>query len=217
MNKIKVVLADDHAILSEGTASVLKDFDQFELVGKASNGAEALEMVVSEKPDVLVSDISMPGLLVFDIIEEIKKHALPTRVLIFTMHDTADYVFKALDSGVSGYVTKYAEPDEIIKAITAVADGQEYYSQSITQIIVQGFREQKSWENDAHNPLSVLTKREREVLMLIVEGLNSKQIAERLYLSERTVSNHRANMLQKCEVNNTVELVKLYLNNVNKW
>ena len=217
MNKIKVVLADDHAILSEGTASVLKDFDQFELVGKASNGAEALEMVVSEKPDVLVSDISMPGLLVFDIIEEIKKHALPTRVLIFTMHDTADYVFKALDSGVSGYVTKYAEPNEIIKAITAVADGQEYYSQSITQIIVQGFREQKSWENDAHNPLSVLTKREREVLMLIVEGLNSKQIAERLYLSERTVSNHRANMLQKCEVNNTVELVKLYLNNVNKW
>ena len=217
MNKIKVVLADDHAILSEGTASVLKDFDQFELVGKASNGAEALEMVVSEKPDVLVSDISMPGLLVFDIIEEIKKHALPTRVLIFTMHDTADYVFKALDSGVSGYVTKYAEPDEIIKAIAAVADGQEYYSQSITQIIVQGFREQKSWENDAHNPLSVLTKREREVLMLIVEGLNSKQIAERLYLSERTVSNHRANMLQKCEVNNTVELVKLYLNNVNKW
>ena len=217
MNKIKVVLADDHAILSEGTASVLKDFDRFELVGKATNGAEALEMVVAEKPDVLVSDISMPGLSVFDIIEEIEKQALSTRVLIFTMHDSADYVFKALDSGVSGYITKYAEPDEIVKAITAVANSQEYYSQPITQIIVQGFREQKSWENDAHNPLSVLTKREREVLMLIVEGLNSKQIAERLYLSERTVSNHRANMLQKCEVNNTVELVKLYLNNVNKW
>ena len=217
MDNIKVVLADDHAILSEGTASVLKDFDQFELVGKASNGAEALEMVVAEKPHVLVSDISMPGLSVFDIIDEIKKRVISTRVLIFTMHDTADYVFKALDSGASGYVTKYADPDEIVKAITAVAEGQEYYSQSITQIIVQGFREQKSWENDAHNPLSVLTKREKEVLMLIVEGLNSKQIAERLYLSERTVSNHRANMLQKCEVNNTVELVKLYLNNVNRW
>ncbi len=133
------------------------------------------------------------------------------------MHDTADYIFKALNSGVSGYIAKYVERDELVKAITTVATGEEYYSQTIAQIIVKGFKEKKSREGNTQNPINVLSKREKEVLLLIVDGLNSKQIAERLFLSERTVSNHRANMLQKCGVNNTVELVKLYLDNANKW
>lgn len=216
-DKITVVLADDHAILSEGTASVLGDYDAFELLGKATDGGEALRLVTEGEPDVLVSDITMPGQSVFDIVEEIKKENLKTRVLIFSVHDTPNYVFKALNSGVSGYITKFAAGDELVEAIKTVARGEEYYSQPITQIIVKGFKEKKNQENDTQNPINVLSKREKEVLSLIVEGLNSKQIAERLFLSERTVSNHRANMLQKCSVNNTVELVKLYLDNANKW
>ena len=215
--KISVVLADDQAILSEGTASVLREYDDFVLLGKATNGEQALTLVLEHEPDVLVSDITMPGKSVFDIVTEIEQQKLKTRVLIFSVHDTPDYVFKALSSRVSGYITKYVDRDELVAAITTVAQGNEYYSQRITQIIVKGFKEKKSLENDTQNPINVLSKREKEVLLLIVEGLNSKQIAERLFLSERTVSNHRANMLQKCKVNNTVELVKLYLENANKW
>ena len=217
MNNVTVVLADDQAILSEGTASVLNDYDAFVLLGKATDGEQALALILEHEPDVFVSDITMPGKSVFDIVKEIEKQELKTRVLIFSVHDTPDYVFKALNSGVSGYITKYVDRDELVEAITTVARGEEYYSQRITQIIVKGFKEKKNHENDTQNPINVLSKREKEVLMLIVEGLNSKQIAERLFLSERTVSNHRANMLQKCKVNNTVELVKLYLDNANKW
>lgn len=217
MSNITVVLVDDHAILTEGTASILREYDFIDLVGAVNDGGEALKMVIEQKPDVLVADISMPGVSIFDIIQEIEKEQLPTKVLILSMHDSPDYVFKALNSGVNGYITKYADRDEMVKAIQTVAKGDEYYSQIITQVIVKGFKEKKNQDNNDQNPINVLSKREKEVLALLVEGLNSKQIAERLFLSERTVSNHRANMLQKCGVNNTVELVRLYLDNVNKW
>lgn len=217
MDKITVVLADDHAILAEGTASILKDYDFIDIVGSVNDGEKALELVIENEPNVLVSDISMPGNSIFDIVQEINKSQLKTKVLILSMHDTPDYVFKALNSGVNGYITKYADRDEVVKAIQIVAKGEEYYSQPITQVIVKGFKDKKNQESNNQNPINVLSKREKEVLMLLVDGLNSKQIAERLFLSERTVSNHRANMLQKCQVNNTVELVKLYLDNVNKW
>ncbi|MEM8967639.1 MAG: response regulator transcription factor [Bacteroidota bacterium] len=217
MSKMTVVLADDHAILTEGTASILKEYDFIDLLGAVSNGEEALQLVMEHKPDVLVADISMPGTSIFDIVQKIKENQLPTKVLILSMHDTPNYVFQALNSGVDGYITKYADREEVVEAIQTVANGDEYYSQTITQVIVKGFKEKKSQENDTQNPINVLSKREKEVLSLLVEGLNSKQIAERLFLSERTVSNHRANMLQKCQVGNTVELVRLYLDNANKW
>lgn len=213
MNKVKVVLADDHAILTQGTASILMEYDFIEVVGTACNGEKAMEMVRAKKPDVLIADISMPGKSIFEITEDIKEHGYPTKVLVFSMHNTSDYVFRALNSGVSGYITKFADKEEVIKAIQNVAKGEEYYSQSITQIIVKGFKNRQNTELSEQNPLNVLSKREKEVLSLIVDGLNSKQIAEKLFLSERTVSNHRANMLQKCQVKNTVELVRIYLDN----
>jgi DNA-binding NarL/FixJ family response regulator len=217
MNKYKVALADDHAILTEGTASILSEYDFIEIVGIASDGEQAYQLVQNHKPDVLVSDITMPGTSVFDISDDIYNKDLKTKVLVFTMHDSPDYVYKALNSHISGYITKNAERDELVKAISTIAEGDEYYSQPITQIIVKGFKNRKQKDADTQNPMNVLSKREKEVLMLLIEGYNSKQIAEKLFLSERTVSNHRANMLQKCKVSNTVELVKLYLDNVNKW
>lgn len=216
--KIKVVLADDHAILTEGAASILAEHDFIELVGTASDGGETEQLLKDQHPDVLVSDISMPGKSIFDIANELKNHKdLRTKILIFSMHDSPNYVYNALNSNISGYITKNAEKDELIKAIKSVASGEEYYSQPITQIIVKGFKNRKQGQLESKNPIDLLSKREKEVLMLLIEGYNSKQIAEKLYLSERTVSNHRANMLQKCKVSNTVELVKLYLDNVNKW
>ncbi len=217
MTPIKVLLADDHAILTQGTAFILAEYDFIKVIGSVDNGEAAMEMVREAKPDILIADISMPGKSIFEITEEINKNEYATKVLVFSMHETAEYVFKALNSGVSGYLTKFSDKEEVVKAIRHIAGGGEYYSQPVTQIIVQGFKTRKKAEVDDHNPLKVLSKREKEVLGMIAEGLNSKQIAERLFLSERTISNHRANMLQKCKVNNTVELVRLYLDHKPDW
>lgn len=217
MTKCKVVLADDHAILTQGTSSILSDYEDIELIATASDGEQLHKLVEDLHPDILISDISMPGMSIFDISEEIKQKNLDTKVLIFTMHKSPEYIYKALNSHVSGYITKTAEKEELINAIKTLKEGKEYYSQPISQIIVQGFKKRNEQDADDLNPISKLSKREKEVLGLLVEGLSSRQIADKLFLSERTVSNHRANMLQKCKVNNTIELVRLYLDNVNKW
>ncbi|WPP50327.1 response regulator transcription factor [Catalinimonas niigatensis] len=217
MDKCKVVLADDHAILTQGTSSLLSEHDDIELVGTASDGEQLHKLVQELHPDILISDITMPGKSIFDISNDIKRKGLNTKVIIFTMHESPDYVYKALNSHISGYLTKNSVKNELIDAINSIKEGKEYYSQPISQIIVKGFKSRNHQDTEDQNPINVLSKREKEVLTLLIEGLNSRQIAEKLFLSERTVSNHRANMLQKCKVNNTVELVRLYLDNVNKW
>lgn len=215
MCKIKLALADDHAILIEATASILKEYDFIELVGSASDGEQTLELIESKNPNILVSDITMPGMSVFDISEAISKKSYPTKILIFTMHNSANYIYQALNSKISGYITKNSGKEELLKAIQTIAKGDEYYSQEISQIIVKGFKNRH--QTNPQNPLDLLSKREREVISLVAEGLSSKQIADKLFLSERTVSNHRANMMQKCKVGNSVELVMLYMDNAQKW
>ncbi|WKN30166.1 response regulator transcription factor [Porifericola rhodea] len=214
MRKCKVVLADDHAILTESTSFMLSTHEDIELIGVASDGEQLHQLIQMHKPDVLVSDISMPGRSIFDITEEIKRTGLPTKVLIFTMHESADYVQKALRHQVDGYLTKNADTEELISAIKSLSKGGEYYSQTVNRVVIAGLKKKQRSDEDSFdekNPLSALSKRELEVLSLISEGLSSKQIAEKLYLSERTISNHRANMLQKSRVHTTVELVRLYL------
>ncbi|MEN7546552.1 response regulator transcription factor [Rapidithrix thailandica] len=214
-NKIKVVIADDHSILRQGTAAILSDYEDIDIVGLASNGDEVQKLVDIYQPDVLVSDIDMPGKSIFQVIKQIKDSNYSTQILLLTMHETPDYVFKALEYGVSGYLTKITEEGELIKAIRYLHKGKEYYSYEITQVIVKGYKSRK--DGNGANPIDQLSKREKEVLSLLAEGLNTKQISEKLFISESTVSNHRSNMLQKCDVTNTVELVKIYLESINKW
>jgi DNA-binding NarL/FixJ family response regulator len=215
--KCKVVLADDHAILAEGTSALLADYPFIELMGIATDGESAHMLVEKHQPDILISDITMPGMSIFDISADIKKKGLATKVILFTMHDSPDYVYKALNSNVAGYLTKNAEKEELLKAIHRVIDGKEYYSQQVSHVIVKGFKKRNYDKSESQDPIDLLSKREKEVLKLLVEGMNSKEIADKLFLSERTVSNHRANMLQKCKVDNTVKLVRLYMDNKNKW
>jgi len=127
------------------------------------------------------------------------------------MHDSGNYVYKALECNVNGYITKNSNASELTDAILKVSKGEEYYSQSISQVIAKGYKYNISYLHEKNSPLSQLSKREREVLSYLAEGYTSKQIAEKLFLSTRTVSNHRANMLQKCGLSKTIELVKLYL------
>jgi two-component system response regulator DegU len=213
MDKINLVLADDHSILRQGTAAILSAYEDINILDVASNGSDLLRLVLLHKPDLLVSDIAMPGVPVFDVIHKIKEEKLPTKVLLLTMHDSSEYIFKALEYGISGYLTKDTVKEELITAIRTISQGGEYYSQNITNSIIQAHKSKSGSSQQRSNPLNVLSAREMEVLSLIAEGLSTKEIAQKLFLSARTVSNHRSRMLQKCDVNNTVELVRLYLEN----
>jgi DNA-binding NarL/FixJ family response regulator len=211
MDKIRIVLADDHSILRQGTATMLSAYDDIEVVDVAANGEDLLKMIQEHKPHILVSDIGMPGISVFEILEIIEQEGISTKVLLLTMHDTPDYIFKALEYNISGYLTKDTVKDELVKAIRTIYQGGEFYGQNITQSIIRSHKIQKDFSNQNRNPLTNLSVRELEVLDHIAQGLTTRQIADKLFLSERTVSNHRSRMLQKCEVNNTVELVRMYL------
>lgn len=211
MDQIRIVLADDHSILRQGTATMLSAYEDIIITDVASNGNDLLKILTRQEPDILVSDIGMPGLPIFTVLEKIKEAKLKTKVLLLTMHDSAEYIFKALEYGISGYLTKDTVKEELITAIRAIYNGGEYYSQNITNSIIRAHKNKSTKPQNEANPLQIFSARELEVLSLIAEGYSTKQIAEKLFLSERTVSNHRSRMLQKCDVSNTIELVKLFL------
>jgi DNA-binding NarL/FixJ family response regulator len=206
MKKIKVVLADDHSLVRQSMARLLTEYEDIEIVGLAADVQELIKLVDENNPDVIVVDIEMPGKNIFENITELRKQNTQPKILILTMHDSSDWVFKALENGISGYLTKFSEKEELVNAIRIVYEGKEYYSQNIKDIIEKGLTDQR----DGKNPLSRLSKREIEILELLAEGEKTKVIAEKLYISERTVSNHRANILAKLGVSNTPELLKIY-------
>ncbi|MCC5919714.1 MAG: response regulator transcription factor [Cyclobacteriaceae bacterium] len=209
----RVIIADDHSILRQGTKAMLESAENIDVLYAAADGEDLYNKIIELRPDIVISDITMPGKSIFEIIVELKENQVPTKILILSMHESEDYVKRALEVGVSGYLTKYAGKDELLTAIKTIYDGEEYYSRYIAGLLVKGFKAKNDSDQDNSNsPLSVLSKREKEVLSLLAQGLNTKDIAEKLFLSERTVSNHRSNMIQKCGVKNTFELVSIYFN-----
>jgi DNA-binding NarL/FixJ family response regulator len=208
---IRVVLVDDHVILQQGIASLLREYEDVEVVGEASSGPEALLLVETLLPDVLISDVAMPHLSGYDLLEQVKARQVPTRVLFLTMYDKPDFITKALQMGVAGYLTKDTVKDELVQAVRAISSGQVYFGRRIMQAIANEFVAIKSAPRQGENLRTKLSKREYEIIVLISEGLSTRQIADKLFISERTVSNHRVNIMNKCNVNNSVELAKLYL------
>jgi DNA-binding NarL/FixJ family response regulator len=211
---ISLVIVDDHSILKQGIASMLSEYADLEVLGEASDGTEALKLIEKQPPDVLITDITMPGLSGYELLERIKARALPTRVIFLTMHDKLDFIFKAIDMGVNGYLTKETLKDELVQAIRAVYANQVYYGQKIIHAVLQELSYRQRFPGKKQDLSSLLSKREYEILVLIAEGMNTRKIAEKLFISERTVSNHRLNMMNKCNVSNTVELVKLYYQSI---
>jgi DNA-binding NarL/FixJ family response regulator len=202
-----ILIADDHSILREGMKLMLSEYSDLELIGAASNGDQVLDWMKIRVPDLLISDLSMPGKPVFKVLEEIHSKYPQVKTLIVSMHDTPDYVVQAMKLGISGYLTKYSAKEELMKAIRCILNGENYYSNEIAQVLLKGNLK----EDNARARFQHLSKRELEVLKLLAEGLNSKEIGDRLFISERTVSNHRAHILEKTDARNTAELVRLYL------
>ncbi len=207
---ITVILADDHGIVRDGIKATLYDEKNIKIIGEASNGKEAIEKVRALLPDVLIIDISMPEMNGIEAARILVDEGVTTKSLILSMHDREEYVFKAIEAGANGYLLKDTGKEEFVKAINIVSKGEKYFSSSISNVLVSGYlhtlknRDHALQEND-----SLLTKREKGILILIVDGKNNREIADELNISVRTIETHRSNIMKKLQAKNAIELVKI--------
>jgi two-component system response regulator NreC len=206
MEKIRILLADDHAILRDGIRALLKDEPGLEVIGEAENGLEVVQMTDQLRPDIVIMDIGMPRLNGLEATRQILSLSPTTRVLILTMHDNEEYIRQVLAAGALGYILKDAAARELIQAIKIVHRGEAVLSPAITRLVIEDYLR---WGNlQTRNETSCLTPREREVLQLIAEGYTNKQMAEILCLSIKTVQSHRLKMMQKLDLHDRAELIK---------
>jgi len=203
MGRIKVLLVDDHAIMRDGIRSLLGVHDDIEIIGEASEGKEAVNKARDLEPDVVVMDIAMPGMDGLEATRRIIKRNPRMKVLVLTQHDNKEYILSAMKAGASGYVPKRALGSELASAIHAVYSGDSYLYPSAAAAVIEGYRQQAYTE-----PYDALTAREREILKLIAEGHTSRQIAEMLFISLKTVVGHRAKIMEKLDLHNRAELIK---------
>ena len=205
MNRIRVLIVDDHAILRDGIRSLLDRQEDLEVVGEACNGREGVEQVEKLKPDIVLMDIAMPVMNGLEATQQIKKDYPEVKVLILTQHDNREYVAPLLQAGASGYVLKRSGGREVVMAIREVYSQGAYLEPSVARKVLE---EIAAPQETTASTVPYLTEREREVLKLVVEGKSNKEIGAYLGISPKTVSVHRSNVMMKFEVQNTVELVR---------
>lgn len=206
MDKIRILLADDHKIFRDGVRSILEKEQDLEVVDEASNGTEVLEKIEQQKVDVLVLDIDIGTPNGIEITEKISKTHPETKILILSMMGLHDFVIHALEKGAIGFLLKNTGKDEVLTAIRSVAKGDSYFSKEVSAILIEQLNKPaSSRRRRADIPIS---PRELEVLKLIAEEYSNSEIAEKLFISIRTVDTHRRNLLEKLGVKNTAGLVK---------
>lgn len=207
--KIRVLLVDDHAIVRAGLRMILAAEPDMTMVGEAADGESALRMTEETHPDVVVMDISMPGMSGLEGIRRLKESVPDTQVVVLTMHEDQRYFFQALEAGASGYVIKGAAPIELLTAIRAVRKGQAYFCPSLAKQMLNDYlRRADAGSEKEKDALGKLSDREKEVLKYIAEGKTGREIAAILYLSPNTVERHRANIMDKLGLHNRAELIK---------
>ena len=203
----RILLVDDHQIMREGLMSLMANEPDLEVVGDASDGRQAVQLAKKLKPDLVVMDISMPGLSGIEATRQILDEVERTRVLALSMHADPRFVAGALEAGAHGYMIKDCTSQELLECIRTVAGGGTYLSPQVAEVVVKGFV-RRLGEETGTPPASVLTPREREVLQLLVEGHTVKAIAERIHLGVKTVETHRRNIMEKLGLKNMVDLIK---------
>ncbi len=207
--KIRIVLADDHTMIRSGIKMLLRDASDITVVGEAENGEEAIRAVQEHTPDVLVIDLAMPKMSGIDAIRIIRKKYPAIKILVLTMHENEEYVLQIFKAGASGYVVKTAGRDELTAAIRAVAKGDRYFSSRVSEVLVEGFtRREGEKQKDITGVDLPLTRREKEVLALVADGLTNQEIGEKLFISHRTVDTHRTNIMQKLDIHDVATLVR---------
>ncbi len=208
---VRIVLADDHAMIRQAIARALADVSGFNVVGQASTAEESIEMVARLNPDVVLMDIGMPGMGGLAATEIICKDYPQVAVLMLTIHDREDYFFKALNAGASGYILKGAEMDELVEAVGAVARGETYIFPSLIPKLVADYLNRARSSAVEGRKRRELTTREQEVIRLIAEGRTTTEIAETLTISPHTVRRHRDHIMAKLNLHSKAELIRFAL------
>lgn len=207
--KIRLLLVDDHQIVRAGLRMLFQAEPDMEIAGEASSGEEALALVPTVQPDVVIMDVAMPGMNGIEATRRIRAVSPHTAVLALTMHEDEQYFFAMLDAGAAGYIPKRAAPDDLVSAIRVVSQGNVFLYASLARFLIKDAAERASHEPGGEpHPVESLTAREREVLTWIAEGRTNREIAETLIISPKTVDRHRENIMAKLNLHNRAELVK---------
>jgi len=207
-NIVRVLIADDHTLVRESLVSLLQRDGDVQVVAQASDGLETIEKALSTRPDIVITDISMPRLNGIEVVRRLRELLPETRVLVLTMHQEDEYVLQLVRAGASGYLVKDSAASELIAAVHSLRDGRGYFGPQASRILAEQLQNP---DRQIDDPYGRLTAREREVFHLIAEGLTTKEIARRLEISAKTAENHRARVLDKVGVRNTAELVRYAL------
>ena len=208
MEKINIVLADDHVLVRKGIKAMLESDGDIMVVGEAGNGLEALEATRSLKPDILVLDIRMPEMNGLEAAARLKNLSPTTKAVILSMHDSEEYVMQALDAGAYGYLLKDTDKSEFIKALKQVYAGNKYFTGAVSNVLANRLLSARPYTSRevSEDPYH-LTRREKEILRMIIDGSNNKEIADSLDKSVRTIETHRFNIMKKMGVTNAVDMV----------
>ena len=205
---LRVLIADDHTLVRESLVSLLQAAGDVQVVAQASNGVETVEKAIATRPDVVVTDISMPGLGGIEVVRRLHEAVPESRVLVLTMHQEDEYVLQAVRAGASGYLVKDSAAAELLAAVRSLHAGRGYFGPQASRALAE---QMQNPDRTVDDPYGRLTAREREVFHLVVEGMTTKEIARRLDISVKTAENHRARVIAKVGVRNTAELVRYAL------
>lgn len=206
MDTMRILIADDHTLVRQGLRKILESQPGWEVVSEASDGREAVQQAIQLRPDVVILDIAMPRLNGVEAVQQIEKRAPGVHVLVLSMYADEAYVTRAVRAGAAGYLLKDSADTDLIRAVTAVAQGKSFFSPSVARIILDGYGRQLA-ARGITDRYDTLSEREREVFQLIAEGHSNKETADLLHISPATVETHRAHIMEKLDVHSTAELV----------
>lgn len=210
MQKIRVLVVDDHTIVRDGICALLGLAGDIEVVGEASNGIEAIDVVRKLKPDVILMDIAMPVMGGLEATHRIRDEYPEIKVVALTQYNDKEYVFPVLEAGASGFISKASASSELSTGIRCVYRGDSFLSPSITKLLVEDFRESGAVKKKT-DPFDELTRREKEVFILLAEGYTTQKIADTLTISPKTAEGHKTSLMSKLDIHNRAELVKYAL------
>jgi DNA-binding NarL/FixJ family response regulator len=214
MQPIKLLLVDDHQIVRDGIKSLLADAKNIEVIAEVNDAYELFKILKEVEPDIVMIDISMPKMSGIEAIKHIQTDFPKVKCLILSMHTTEDFIFNAIKAGAKGYLPKNTSKSELIEAIEKVSQGEEYFSEAISTILLKSYiKKAQKGEKPETSKEENLSERELEILKLFAEGFLNSEIAEKLFLSIRTIESHKNHILRKLEMKSTVDLVKFAIRN----
>ena len=214
MEKIKIILVDDHRLVRDGIKSLLNGINDIQIIGEASDSKELYQLLTTLNPDLLIMDISLPEVSGIEITKIISKDFPSIKVLMLSMYNSEDFILGAIKAGAKGYLPKNTSRNELLEAIYAIQSGEDFYSESVSKTMLTSYiRQATDDEKPADKANELLTTREIEVLKLYVEGLINKEISDKLDISIRTVETHKNHIMRKLGLKSTVEMVKFAIRN----